>query len=299
MQLKKIFSLLILTGFLINADAQQIFKLSQFTQHNFLYNPASAGANDVASVGATYRKMWSGINGGPQTVILFGDKYFAKKNTGVGVFLYDDKTGPTSRTGGELNLSYSVKLGSDNKRLMFGLAGEVLQYKIDKAAMVNYIPNDPLLAGSGTITKGDAAAGIYYKSPTLNLGASVKNILQSKLGLVKGSVNPTGKLYRHYYFMGSYNWQVDEDNILIPNALVQYLPNAPIDVQGGVRLEHKDLLWVGGNYTYKQSFSLFAGVKINHQLAIGYGYDQYNTPLSIFDSGGDAHEIMIRYFFIK
>ncbi|UEG49091.1 type IX secretion system membrane protein PorP/SprF [Ferruginibacter lapsinanis] len=299
MKLKKIFSVLMLSSCFANAGAQQVFKISQFTQHNYLFNPAAAGANDIASVGVTYRKMWSGITGGPQTVLLFADKYFAKKNTGVGFFLYDDKTGPTSRTGGELNLSYSVKLGSDSKRLMLGLAGEVLQYKIDKAAMQNYIPDDPLLASSGSTIKGDAAAGIYYKSPTLNLGVSIKNILQSKLEFIKGSTNPSGKLYRHYYFMGSYNWKVDEDNVIVPNALVQYLPNAPVDVQAGVRLEHKDLLWVGGNYTYKQSYSLFAGVKINHKLAIGYGYDQYNTPLSIFDNGGDAHEIMIRYFFLK
>ena len=64
MQLKKIFSVLALVICFTNTNAQQIFKISQFTQHNFLYNPAASGANDYASVGATYRKMWSGIDGG-------------------------------------------------------------------------------------------------------------------------------------------------------------------------------------------------------------------------------------------
>jgi type IX secretion system PorP/SprF family membrane protein len=93
MQLKKIFSALALAACVTNAGAQQIFKISQFTQHNFLYNPAAAGANEYASVGATYRKMWSGIDGGPQTVLFFADKYFEKKKTGVGVFILQRRAG--------------------------------------------------------------------------------------------------------------------------------------------------------------------------------------------------------------
>ncbi|MFT3683020.1 MAG: type IX secretion system membrane protein PorP/SprF [Ferruginibacter sp.] len=299
MQLKSIFSVTALFCLIAKSNAQQVFKISQFTQHNFLYNPAAAGANDVASVGATYRKMWSGIAGGPETALFFADKYFDKKNAGVGLFLYNDKTGPTSRTGGQVSVSYSVLLGGKDKRLMFGLAGEMLQYKIDKAAMADYISDDPLFASSGSSLKGDAAAGVYYKSPTLNLGFSVQHLLQSKLDFIKGSTNPQGKLYRHYFFLGSYNWKVDEDNVLIPNALVKYVPNTPADVEAGVRLEHKDFIWIGFNYHYKQNYSAFAGVKFNHRLAIGYAYDQYSTPLSLFDQGGDAHEIMLRYFFVK
>lgn len=299
MQIKKIVLITSLSFCFANIYAQQLFKLSQFTQHNFLFNPAAAGANDVASIGATYKKMWSGLSGGPQTTVLFADKYFDKKNTGVGVYFYDDKTGPTSRTGGEISLSYSVKLGSKEKRVMFGLAGEFLQYRIDKSSMSVFIPNDPLLASANSKIKGDAAAGVYYKSPTLNAGISVQNILQSKLDFIKANSNPSGKLYRHYYFMGSYNWVVDEENVLIPNTLVKYLPNSPTDVELGVRLEHKDMFWVGVNHTFKQSYSLFAGVKMNKSLSIGYAFDQYNTPLSVFDGGGGAHEIMVRYFFSK
>jgi type IX secretion system PorP/SprF family membrane protein len=281
------------------ATAQQVFKISQFTQHNFLYNPAAAGAGDAPSVGVTYRKMWNGIAGGPETALLFADKYFDKKKAGVGVFLFSDKTGPTSRNGGQVSLSYSVELGSAEKRLMFGLAAEMLQYRIDKAAMAAYIADDPLFAAPGSKLKGDAAAGVYLKTPTLNLGFSVQHLLQSKFDFIKGNTNPQGKLYRHYFFMGSYNWKVDEDNVLIPNALVKYVPNTPADVEAGVRLEHKDMLWFGFNYHYKQNYSAFAGIKFNHRLAIGYAYDLYNTPLSLFDQGGDAHEIMLRYFFVK
>src|ERR1700744_3214707 len=123
MRIKAILVSVLAAGCFPQAHAQQQLEISQYIQNNFIYNPAAAGAADQASVGAIYRKMWSGIDGGPQTVILYGDKYFDKKKTGVSIFVYDDKTGPTSRTGGQVNLSYSVELGSKDKRLMFGLGG--------------------------------------------------------------------------------------------------------------------------------------------------------------------------------
>lgn len=298
MKLKSIisFSLLLCLGNAIKA--QQVFTISQFTQHNFLFNPAAAGANDDASVGAAYRKMWSGIDGGPQTTILYGDKYFAKKKVGLAVVLYDDKTGPTSRTGGQVNLSYSIDM-QQGRRLMFGLAGTLMQYKLDKEVLAAYIPNDPLLNASENTMKGDAAAGIYYKSPTLNFGASVQQLVQAKFNYIKTNNNPQGKLYRHFYFMGHYNWKVDEANVVVPNFLVQHQPNAPVYYSVGARLEHNDMFWLGLNYHYQQGYSAFAGVKIDHKLALGYSYDQYNTPLSLFDDGSGAHEISLRYYFKK
>ena len=281
------------------AEGQQIFSISQYIQHNYLYNPAAAGAGKVSSIGATYKKMWAGIDGGPQTTILFGDTYFAKKKVGLGVILYDDITGPTSRTGGEISLSYAVQLQGE-KRLMFGLAGQFLQYKINKEDFAKYIPNDPLyLTAPNTETKGDASAGIYYTSPKFNIGFSAKQLIQSKLDFIKSNTNIQGKLYTHYYVMADYSIQTDEDNKLLPNVLVNIQPNAPVDFETGVRLEHKDLISIGFNYHYKQSYSAFAGLKINHKFSLGYAYQQFQTPLSLFDTGGSANEFMIRYFFSK
>ena len=160
MRLKLFIAIIISTSICYQTvSAQQIFKISQFVQHNYINNPAATGANTQASVGAAYRKMWAGMPGGPQTTILYGDKYFDSKNTGVGAVLYSDITGPTSRTGGQVNLSYSIEM-KEGKRLMFGLSGMFMQYRIDRASFARYIPNDPLLAGDGSEMKGDAAAGV-------------------------------------------------------------------------------------------------------------------------------------------
>ncbi len=293
-------SLLLITLLTFNnvIKSQQIFKISQFVQHNYLYNPAAAGANEEASIGLAYRKMWSGMPGGPQTNIVYGDKYFSKMKTGLGVVLYSDKTGPTSRTGGQVDLSYSIDF-EKGRRLMFGLEGIFMQYRINKESFAHYIPNDPLLLSNSSEMKGDAGAGVYYRSSKLNLGFSVQQLMQSKLNFLKTSSNSEGKLYRHYFVGGHYNWRTDESNVLIPNVMINFVPNLPAEVELGVRLEHQDILSIGVSYHYHQGFSAYTGIKAYKKLAIGYALSVYKTPLGVFEDGGEAHEFSLRYFFAK
>lgn len=297
--LKKIFTVLFTVLLFVNVEAQQIFKINQYTERNFIDNPAAVGANTVSTAGALFRSQWEGIDGGPKTVLVFGDKYFSSKNTGVGFILYSDKTGPTSRTGGEFDLSYSIKLDGDEKRLMMGLGAQILQFKIDKDKIAQAIAGDPLLASSGSAIKGDASAGIYLRTPKFNIGISAKQIIQPKLNFIKSSSNPEGMLYRHYFLNANYNIKTDEDNTLIPNFELRYQPNAPADYEGGLLLQHKDIFYFGFSVHYKQDYIAFAGVKIDHKFSIGYAYDVYKNPISDFDEGNGAHEIMLRYFFVK
>jgi type IX secretion system PorP/SprF family membrane protein len=295
----KISTVILFTAACAAANAQQIYKISQYMERSFIHNPAAAGANNCTTIGATYRTQWSGISGAPKTVLAYGDTYFSSMHAGAGIVVYSDKTGPTSRTGGELNISYSIKLDGDEKRLMFGIGGEIIQYKVDKGKIASSIPDDPLLASGGTATKGDASAGVYYRSPTFNIGASVKQLIQSKLNFIANGTNIDGRLYRQYFLVTSYNLRTDESNVLIPHFELRYQPNAPVDFEGGVLLQHKDFIHFGVSAHYKQSYTLFLGLKLAHKLLIGYAYDNYKTPVSDFDDGHGAHEITLRYFFTK
>ena len=40
---------------------------------------------------------------------------------------------------------------------------------------------------------------------------------------------------------------------------------------------------------------LSAGVHINKKFTVGYAFDMYNSPYSVFEQGGASHEIMFRY----
>jgi type IX secretion system PorP/SprF family membrane protein len=178
-----------------------------------------------------------------------------------------------------------------------GLEARFQQFAIDKAMLIDALGNDPVMGGAATRFKGDAGLGVAYTSAKWQLGASVSQLIQSKLDFYTGNLqrNEEARLYRHFYLHGSYQWQVDANTRIIPNFLVIYLPNAPTELQAGARVEHRELFWWGLSLRARQSWMLSTGIKLQKKMTIGYSFDIYSTPLSVFDQGPNAHELLLRY----
>ena len=283
-----------------NTSGQQLMVASLYDQHGNLHNPATAGASKHGSIGASYRKMWDGIAGGPQTTILFGSGYLPNAKIGIGGYVYNDVTGPTKRTGAQVALSYHIPLAND-ATFSLGLEGRFQQFAIDKVKLQESLGNDPVLGTQDSRFKGDAGFGVAYTGKKLKAGISVSQLIQSKLDFYTGNLTRTeeGRLYRHYYLHGSYTIDADGSTKLIPNILFIYLPNAPTEFQGGIRVEHKDIFWWGVALRARQSWMLSAGVKVQKKFTIGYCFDIFNTPLSVYDRGANGHEILLKYDFLK
>jgi type IX secretion system PorP/SprF family membrane protein len=281
--------------------AQQIATSSLYDMQGVFHNPSVAGVNKYGSIGATYRSMWSGIDGSPKTTTVFGSAYLPSVKLGLGGYLYNDVTGPTRRTGLQMAYAYHVPLQNDAS-FSLGIEGRFQQYSIDKGKLGESLgANDPVLAGAGNRFSADAGFGLSYTSRKFQAGASVSNLIQSKLDFYSGDLSrsETGRLYRHYYFHSRYNWDVDGNTVITPNILFIYLPNAPLEFQGGARVEHREVFWWGVSMRLRQSWMLSAGVKVKKKLVLGYSFDIYSTPLSIYDRGSNAHEILLRYDFLK
>ena len=295
-----VFVLLFVAALSDRLGAQQLLVASLYDQHGFLHNPAVVGSQRKTQFGASYRSMWSGIDGSPQTTLLFGSTSIQSGRIGLGGYLYNDVTGPTKRTGLQTAYAYHIqsKNGAD---FSVGLEARFQQFSLDKSILQTYLGNDPVLASAENRIKGDAGIGVAYTNRKWQLGASVSQLIQTKLNFYSGNLtrSEVARLYRHYYFHGQYNWQVDEQNRIIPNLLLIYLPNAPTEVQAGFRVEHRDLLWWGLSLRARQSWMLSAGVKLQKKFVIGYCFDIYNTPLSLYDKGANAHELILRYELLK
>ena len=281
-------------------NSQQLMTSSLYDQHGNLHNPATAGNARHGVIGASYRKTWDGISGAPQTTLIFGSTYLSNAKIGIGGYLYNDVTGPTRRTGGQMAYSYHIQLAND-ATLSLGLEARLQQFSLDKAKLSATLGNDPVLASAESRFKADAGFGIAYNGKKLQAGVSVSQLIQTKLNFYSGNLSPTeeGRLYRHYYLHGSYKWDVDGNTKIIPNLLFIYLPNAPLEFQGGARVEHNDVFWWGLGLRARQSWMISAGVKIQKKLTIGYSFDIFNTPLSIYDRGANGHEVLLRYDFLK
>ena len=293
-----IVSILFLTGVVTAAKAQQLQTSSLYDMQGSLHNPSTAGANGGGMVGATYRSQWSGIDAGPKTATVFGSIDIPRYNIGVGGYLYSDKTGPTSRTGVQLAFAKHIPLKND-ARFSLGIELRGQQYSIDRAKLSQTLGSDPALGTSDNKFNFDAGFGMSYTSKKMQVGVSVSQLIQSKLDYYTGNLSTTeeGHLYRHYFLHALYNWNVDDHTVITPHFLMTYLPNAPLEFQGGFRVEHNEVFWWGVGARVHQGLMLSAGVNINKKFTIGYSFDFYQHPVSLFDKGGNAHEILLRYNF--
>ncbi|HEX6192366.1 MAG TPA: type IX secretion system membrane protein PorP/SprF [Chitinophagaceae bacterium] len=298
--MKKAIIILLLAGSITQVKAQQLHTSSLYDMQGVLHNPSMAGTHSSSFVGATYRTQWSGISGNPRTATVFGSFKLPAQQIGLGGYVYTDKTGPTKRTG--VQLAFAKHITMKNEGIFsLGIEARGIQFSLDREKLGQTLGSDPALGNTDTRFKFDAGFGISYTGKKLQLGASASQLIQSKLDFYNGNLTPTevGRLYRHYFFHGSYKWYPDANTSITPNFLVIYLPNAPTECQVGARVEHSEVFWWGVGYRVKQSFILSAGLKLHKKFTFGYSFDIYDKPVSSFDGGAGAHELLLRYDLIK
>lgn len=278
------------------AKSQQLHFMSQYLQHNSMYNPAAAGMANRNMIGVSYRSMWSSFPGNPKTYMVYGDFELKKLKSGIATYVYRDETGPTSRTGIQLAYSYHIKARNNKSRFGIGLELRGLQYAIDKTKLLASLGSDPVLGSADNKFAIDAGAGLYWTNDKLSVGAAVSQLIQSKLELANvPNSKQGGKLYRHYNFTANYRLQTGDDIFLIPNAMVRVIENSPSEYDFGLKVDYQDKIWWALNWRVRQFWSLQAGLKVMQRLRASYSYDYYVSPIGVFTSGSGAHEIGLQF----
>lgn len=293
--MRKIFLAITILGLFSAAKAQQLHFMSQYMQHNPMYNPAAAGFSEKNMLGVSYRSMWSTFPGNPTTSMVYGDFELKKMNSGISTYLYRDQTGPTSRTGAQIGYSYHIKARNEKSRFGIGLELRGLQYAIDKSKLTD-LGNDPVLSGAESKFAVDAGAGVYWTNSKLSVGAAVSQLIQSKLAFAEiANSTLNGKLYRHYNFTANYKINTGDDIYVIPNAMVRVIQNSPTEYDLGVQVNYQSKFWWGLNWRVNQLWSIQTGLKILQRVRATYSYDYYNSPISVFVAGSGAHEIGVQF----
>ncbi len=292
----------------VGVSAQQIASSSMYELQGTLHDPSVAGVQRHGVIGASYRTMWDGIEGGPRTATVFGSGYIKSVRLGLGGYIYSDVTGPTKRIGLQMAYAYQIPV-KENGVFSIGIEGRFQQFSFDRAKLQAALGNDPVIGSTGNKVTGDAGFGASYTSKKFQVGASVSQLVQSKmdfyklnLGVGTGALpNRTeeAQLYRHYFLHSYYIWNVDDNTTITPNVLFIYLPDAPLEFQGGAKIEHHELFWWGLSWRARQSWMISAGLHVNKVFTIGYSFDIYTTPLTVYDKGSNAHEILLKYDFLK
>ena len=279
--------------------AQQLPQITQYMNNNYAVNPAVAGMYDYYQVNTTIRNQWVGMNEGPRTSVIsiYGRH---NDNVGLGGTVYNDVTGPTSRSGGSASYTYALSLTAKMK-LSLALQGGFTQFKIIKNLQTEH-KNDPLLSGGDVVrTLPDATFGLNLSGNKWYIGAAIPQLLSSELKLMDNdfariydTTSQNGKLASHIYVLGSYTYDINPAISIEPSFFLRSVVGAKTQIDFGVKSEYKKLFWLGMNYNMNNDLSSIAallGYNINDRFNIGYSYGMPSSATSNYYTG--SHEFML------
>ncbi len=297
--------LFLVAGAARSGQAQQLAQYSQYMNNNYILNPAVAGTEDFIDLKFSYRTQWTGLEGAPKTYYAsvnssLGSLRSQSKRTlhdwqsgfhAVGGIIYNDVTGPTSRSGIYGSYTYNLAL-SRTIRLALGASVGMQQFAVDGTQLRFYNPNT--VAASQSSRVPDATVGIWLYSPDFYVGGSSAQILGNQLDIAYSTSSQftyTNKLARHYFATAGVRLPIGDDLALVPSVLVKFVSPAPTSIDLNARLKFRDVLWVGASWRATSAFVGMVGVNFGSVGSLSYSYDASTSALADYQSG--SHEVLL------
>ena len=271
-------------------EAQQLPQYSNYMINDYVLNPALSGTQDNFEVKSNNRYQWVGITDAPRTYILSANGPYKSKNMGYGGYLFTDITGPTRRIGFSLSYAYHVKL-NEKMKLSLGLSGGLLQFAVDGSKLTFHDQGDVALSnGMQSVIVPDFGFGALFHTDNYYIGASVPQLYQSKLKFFDYTTSTLSTLATHYFLMGGYKYNLNDNIRIEPSVLVKFVNPAPVQADIGVRVVYKNMAWAGVGYRTSDAIPVMVGYTYQNYLMFAYSYDIITSNLRNYSTG--THEIM-------
>jgi len=272
---------------------------ARFTHHYFnqlYFNPATSGTDGVARFQLLGRQQWLGYSEddgtAPATGVLSASVPLLKYNMGVGGVLQYDKYAATNALNFQVSPSYHLALGSG--KLSFGLG---LGFSSNGKDGSKYRANDQTDAAipqSINSMKFDVGFGAFYKTQKYYVGISAQHLTEPAFDF---GVSKDNTLKRHYYLHGGYNFEVNPNLTLTPNAIVKstFGEKGTTQAEAGLLATFSNKYWVGLNYADSEAASLLLGVNLlkDNSLRLGYAADLVVSGKEA--KSASSHELMLAY----
>ena len=287
-----IFIILILISYI--SSGQQSPHYTQYMFNDFVINPALAGTKDYYQIRSNHRFQWVGLSDPPSTntISIYGPH--SKLPMGFGGYLYNDVTGPTSRTGLTGSYAYNIEINRDI-RISGGLSMGLMQYKLDGAQLI--IKDQSDLAIQPVVYSAyvpDATIGFYAYADEWYAGFSINQLFNNKLKFFEEDAR-LNRLKSHFYLTGGYKYEINQDFVVEPSIIIKGTAPKVYQFDLTARVTYQEMVWGGLSYRLKDAFSVLLGYIYNEQFYFGYAYDIGTTDLRSYNSG--SHELMIGYRF--
>ena len=304
--------------------AQQRPQYTQYILNNYIINPALSGIENYTDVKISNRDQWVGLNGAPQTMYLtihtpigkkdyktsatsfqmpgenprgkaYWENYTASEaHHGAGLSIVNDKTGLYNRL--YANLSYAYHIGlSPRTNMSAGFAGGIQKLSRDgsRSTYANNDPTDPAQGSTDDVYKirPDLSAGIWVYSADYFFGLSGQQIIPQKVSFTDDTLG--FKIVPHLFVTAGYRFLITDDINAIPSVMVKYVSPVDPQIDANIKLQYRDLFWIGASCRFKDGFAGMLGLNISNTLNVGYAYDYTTSNLGTISKG--THEIIIGF----
>ncbi len=309
-----------------NIVAQQIPIFSLYHENGFVLNPAITGAEGLGIAALSYRHQWTEVNDAPNTIsggyrmpiYSKGDQFQKAGNfIGVGAYVMNDQTGPTSYLSGNISFAYHISFAKINpfswaaflrkSHISLGINASVNQYRLNSTELVPESANDRLvIAADDSKVLPNAGLGFYYYYDKFYFGVSSPQVIPLKVKYVEYDGSSTIHKINHIFIVAGgkipFGGKVTKSRTprgytykfyLEPMVWFKNVQGAPYQYDIYARFRHKNIVWVGAGYRSSKTIVMDAGVLIKKQLKLGYAYDLSISDLSSYLGG--SHEIVLAY----
>ena len=331
--MKKIAIIVLINVIAFAAVAQQKPHYTQYVLNQYIINPAISGIENYVDVKLSARDQWVGLSGAPKTAYLTihaplgkkdyrtsatsysipgqnprGQYYWenytaAEPHHGIGLSVINDKTGSFNRFTSTVSYAYHIGL-NPTTNLSAGFAAGISKVSIDRSKHDFDGNGDPIDPATGSAVSGelfkirpDLSAGLYLYSRDYFIGLAAQQVIPQKLQFADdASFSTKGKLIPHIFLNAGYRFLLTEDINAIPSLLVKYINGSSksnIQPEANLKLQYRDLFWVGGSYRYQDGYAGMIGLNVGNTFNVGYAYDFTTTNLNTVSRG--THELMIGF----
>ncbi len=290
--MKKLTYTLLITFITVSgwSQSEDIFTFNLFNQLNF--NPAYAGSKEVLDAGAIYRNQWwSGVDGAPRDINLWGHMPFAQRRNGLGLNLVSDNIGLDNIF--KLGIDYAYRIHFQNRNVLaLGLGVQFETAKSDWNEANNSVTRVDNEFADNRNSVFNVGPGVYFKNQKFYLGFSIPRFLANSLYNDRdnfgGDVNT-------YFFQGGLTLPISYKVDFLPNAQVRYNPNAPFDFDVNANVLFNDALMLGLMYRYEDSIDGLVVYQFDNGLRLGVAIDFTTSELNKATTG--SFEVMVGYTF--
>jgi len=221
---------------------------------------------------------------------------------GVGVNILSDKTGNFNRFSASVSYAYHLGLNATTN-LSGGFSAGLNTVSLNAAGKANFgtNPSDPAVGGTlaGELRKvrPDVSVGLWLYSQNYFAGLSAQQVIPQKLSFIDNATfKSKGKLVPHIFLTAGYRFLLTEDINALPSIMVKYINGAfenNYQVEGNVKVQYRDLLWVGASVRQFDGFAGMLGLNVSNIFQLGYSYDFTKSDLSNYSRG--THEVVIGF----